>query len=114
MMNCVNKNAPNYGQLMPQALVAQETIALYNWWKYDRPNPHDASGLTGYYDECHKAANVQDDDSFFAIFNQKLSDDERAHQENLFAICGKMEKEQEEEDVAMLIRLINIRHGLWT
>ncbi len=33
---------------------------------------------------------------------------------NLLKICRKMEEDQDEEDTAMLIRLVKVRHGLWT
>ena len=68
----IDKNDPAYGQSTFQALAAQETCALYNWWKNERPNrpdPHDASGWSSYCEERRKEAELRGDDSELCMFN---------------------------------------------
>lgn len=111
----IDKNDPEYGKLTSQALAAQETRALYNWWKNERPNrpdPMDASGLSNYYEERRKEAELRGDDPLLGMFNSDKTRDERS--DNLSRIYHKMEEEQNEEDTHMLIRLVKIRHSLWT
>lgn len=113
--NWIDKNDPEYGKPTFQALVAQETLALYNWWKNERPNrpdPMNASGLSNYYEERRKEAELRGEDPWLGMFNSDKTRDVRS--DNLSTICHKMEEEQDEEDTHMLIRLVKIRHGLWT
>ncbi len=74
-----NKNNGNLNDRQPsrQALAAQETLALYQWWKVERPNRPDPNSI--------------------------------ASQEKL-----NLENKQDDEDTAMLIRLVKIRQSLWT
>ena len=111
----IDKNDPKYGQPTFQALAAQETLVLYNWWKNERPNrldPYDASGWSSYCDERHKKAELRGEDFLESIFNTDKSDGDQSS--NLLKIRHKMEEDQDEEDTAMLIRLIKVRHNLWT
>jgi hypothetical protein len=110
-----NKNDPSFGQPTSQALAAQEILALYRWWKDERskrPDPMDASGLSSYYDERQKAAEIAGDEPLWSslLVNEKDSELYR----KMSDICHQMEKEQDEEDTAMLIRLVKIRHSMWT
>ena len=105
------RDDPEYGLPTAQALAAQEIIKLYKWWKQERPNrpdPSDASGWSKYCEERHNAAKKSGDDSSF--FLPKM--DDQAH--HFMSVYRKMEEEQEEEDTDMLIRLVKIRHRLWT
>jgi len=109
----IDKNDPTYGRPTIQALAAQETRALYNWWKNERPNrtdPHDASGWSSYCDERSKEDELCGED--FLSFDTEQSDDDKSSE--LLKICRKMEEDQDEEDTAMLIRLVKVRHSLWT
>ena len=111
----IDKNDPEYGKPTFQALAAQETRALYNWWKHERPNrpdPMDTSGFSSYYEERRKEAELRGDDLLLGMLNSDKTRDERS--DNLSSICHKMEEEQDEEDTNMLIRLVKIRHSLWT
>ena len=100
--NCVDKNDSSFGQTTHQALVAQETLTLYKWWKHERPkrpDPCEASGLSAYYEkERSSIKNKTKDERLQKMLNH----------------CAEMEKEQGEEDTAMLICLVKIRQGLWT
>lgn len=104
----IDKNAPSFGEPTRQALAAQETLTLYNWWKNERPkrlDPSEASGWSQYYEKNQKPG-----DDVLNIFNH-TGRDERA---KIVNIRYEIKKEQEDEDTAMLIRLIKIRQSLWT
>ena len=109
----IDKNDPDYGQPTQQALAAQETLRLYRWWKEERPkrpDPIDASGLAEYYKEKrHEAKTCGDSFLHHTILNKK-----DGQLRNLSDLYHRIEKQQEEEDTAMLIRLVEIRQSLWT
>jgi hypothetical protein len=102
---------PNVGLLTPQAVKAQEILDLYTWWTTtyrNRPDPYEASGWTEYC-EASRIANggklSWGSDKSPEL--KKLSD--KAHK-----LLRKIEESYEKEDEAMMIRLIKVRHGLWT
>jgi hypothetical protein len=99
------------GELTPQAVKAQEILDLYTWWTTtyrNRPDPHDASGWTEYC-EASRLANggklSWSGDKSPEL--KKMSD--KAHK-----LLEKIEAAYEKEDEQMMIRLIKVRHGLWT
>lgn len=111
----VNKNDPDFGKPTNQALAAEETIALYKWWKEDRPkrlDPMEASGWSDYCDERRNKAKEQDNDLWLDFEDE--TDEEKTRSHKIHAICNKMEREQDEEDTKMLIRLVKLRKNLWT
>jgi len=113
----VSKDDPTYGQPTPQAEAAKEQIALYTWWKEvrpARPDPMDASGLTAHYEQRRNDAKAEGDESMWAIFNRDKSDDDRANWKEMSDKCHALEQQYDDEDTEMLIRLIKIRHHLWT
>ena len=81
----LKKNDKDYNKPTPQAVAAQKTLELYQWWKNrnNRPNPHD-------------------------IFSKEKDGPK------YFLKIDKMEKEYYKEDNKMLIELIKIRESLWT
>jgi hypothetical protein len=107
----VGSDSKNLGQLTPQAVKAQEILDLYPWWTQvyrNRPDPYEASGWTAVC-EAQREANggklswhTPKDPAL-----KKMSD--RAHK-----LLRKIEADYEKEDEAMMIRLIKVRHGLWT
>jgi hypothetical protein len=110
--NWMDKNDPSFGQPSPQALAAQKTLLLYNWWKTERPNrldPSEASGWSDYCEENFTAAEARGDDPLFSNFITH----EDGHSRHILDTYHKLEKEQKEEDTAMLIRLIKLRQSLW-
>lgn len=110
----VDKNDPDFGQPTLQALAAQEVLVLYNWWKEERPNrpdPADISGWRKYCEETRNIAKAHDNDTLNGALTNK-NEDKRSH--HILTTYSKVEKEQEEEDTAILIRLIKIRQSLWT
>lgn len=111
----LDKNNPSFGQPTSQALAAQEILDLYKWWKEERPkrlDPSEASGWNGYCDEKRKM--TEDDGADIFWDNFITNEEDKEHSRNILDNLHKMEKEQEEEDTAMLIRLIKIRQSLWT
>lgn len=107
----VGKDSPDIGKLTPQAIKAQEILDLYTWWTVTRParpDPYDASGWTEYCRLCEQLPG-----GMFSSINQKDAKlkkmSKQAHK-----ILDKMEADYEKEDEAMMIRLIKVRHGLWT
>lgn len=94
-----------------QANSAKEIIELYTWWTVtyrNRPDPYEASGWTAVC-EAQREAN-----------GGKLSWSSpkdpvlKKAQDKAHKLLQKIEADYEKEDEAMMIRLIKVRHGLWT
>ena len=99
------------GKLTPQAVKAQEILDLYTWWTTvyrNRPDPYDASGWTEYC-EASRIANGGK-----LSFSQDKSPELRKMSDKSHKLLRKIEAAYEKEDEAMMIRLIKVRHGLWT
>ena len=104
----VKKDDPRYGLPTPQALSAKEQIELYLWWKDIRPNRPDPYVVSGYHEQWESHMKSGGDIMDFL-------DRERTPAETRsFEISEEMEKQYDEEDEQMLIRLIKIRQHLWT
>lgn len=105
------KDQPYYMKPTPQAVKAQEILALYKWWTEvypNRPDAYDASGWTAYC-ELSRMANGGKM-SWGADKTPALKKASKlAHKE-----LQKIEAQYEKEDTDMMIRLIKVRHGLWT
>jgi hypothetical protein len=105
------KDQPYYMKPTPQAVKAQEILALYKWWTEvypNRPDPYDASGWTAYC-ELSRMSNGGKL-SWGADKTPALKKASKlAHKE-----LQKIEAQYEKEDTEMMIRLIKVRHGLWT
>lgn len=105
------KDQPYYMKPTPQAVKAQEILALYKWWTEvypNRPDAYDASGWTAYC-ELSRMANGGKM-SWGADKTPALKKASKlAHKE-----LQKIEAAYEKEDTDMMIRLIKVRHGLWT
>lgn len=101
---------PDWGKPTHQAVNAAECINLYLWWTQVRPqraDPHDASGWTEYCEQRRTEAG----DGFWLGCE---TDEQRRRSSDILAVCSKIEAEYEEEDEAMMIRLIKLRRYLWT
>jgi hypothetical protein len=105
------KGDPHIGQPTPQAKKAQEILDLYTWWTTtyrNRPDPYEVSGWTAAC-EAQRAAN-----------GGKLSWSTpkdpvlKKAQNKAHKLLQKIEADYEKEDEEMMIRLIKVRHGLWT
>jgi hypothetical protein len=100
------------GKLTPQAVKAQEILDLYTWWTVTRParpDPYEASGWTEYCEKSREAngGKISWGGGTDSPELKKMST--KAHK-----LLHKMETDFEKEDEAMMIRLIKVRHGLWT
>lgn len=105
---------PHIGQKTPQAIKAQEILDLYNWWTqtyHNRPEPMDASGWSKYCDDCREA---RGGDSLWASLSDPKDPELKAQGDVAHKLLQEMEEAYEKEDEEMMIRLIKVRHGLWT
>jgi len=110
----VGEDSPNLGELTPQAKNAQEILDLYTWWTQtyrNRPDPMDASGWSAYCDA--KRAEVGND-SVMSFMKETNNKQLRKQGDKAHKLLRKIEQQYEKEDEAMLIRLIKVRHALWT
>lgn len=99
-----------YGEPTGQAKNAEEILALYKWWTevYPvRPDPHVISGWTEF---CTRRR--ENDEDLWDFENR--TDEDRETSSKLLAVMSDIEKQYEQEDTEMLIRLIRVRHSLWT
>ncbi len=109
--NEVGPDSKNLGEHTPQAIKAQEILDLYTWWTTtyrNRPDAYEASGWSAYC-EASRLAN----DGKLSWSSDKTPElkkmSSKAHK-----LLRKIEADYEAEDEAMMIRLIKVRHGLWT
>jgi hypothetical protein len=103
----------NIGELTPQAVKAQEVLDLYRWWKDvypNRPDPHDASGWTEYCDRKRQ----EHGETGLSFFKESKNPELRALGDAALKKTQEIEQAYEAEDTEMMIRLIKVRHGLWT
>lgn len=105
------KDQPYYMKPTPQAIKAQEILDLYKWWTEtyrNRPDPYDASGWSAACEAIRLANNGK------LSFNSPKDPALRKAYNKAHKLLQKIEKRYEQEDEAMMIRLIKVRHGLWT
>jgi hypothetical protein len=99
------------GKPTPQAVKAQEILDLYTWWTQtyrNRPEPMEASGWTAYC-EANRLANGGK-----LGFRTDRTPELKKMSKIAMKKLHKIEADYEKEDEAMMIRLIKVRHGLWT
>ena len=107
----VDPSDKNYGKPTPQALRAMELKELYTWWTTiyrNRPDPYEASGWTAYC-EASRLANG----GSLSFRSDKTPELKKMSKDSLKKL-HKIEADYEKEDEQMMIRLIKVRHGLWT
>jgi len=104
-----------------QARQAREIMELYNWWKHVRPtrvDPMDASGWSEHCDRRRASKSADrsndEDDAWSLLDDEDETDAEREHSLSIIHKTHDIEKSYDDEDEAMLIRLVKIRKGLWT
>ena len=93
-----------------QAKAAREIKELYTWWKEvypNRPDPYEVSGWTAY---CEEKRELNDG----RLFGSKDTKELKKKSDQAHKLLQKIEKQYEQEDEAMMIRLIKIRNSLWT
>lgn len=93
-----------------QALNAIEILYLYNWWTKIRPmrmDPHVASGWSELCDQ--RRASGRDLFDF-----EDRTEEEKQHTREVLDRTTRYEEQHNKEDEEMMIRLIRVRHSLWT
>ena len=103
----------NIGKLTPQAVKAQEILDLYTWWTQtyrNRPDPYDASGWSAVCDEYRE----ENGDGVLGILRDTKNKALKKRNDQASKLLTKIEAQYEKEDENMMIRLIRVRHGLWT
>lgn len=106
----IGADDPNYGKPTQQAMNAKEIFELYTWWTTVRPartDPHDASGWSAI---CERRRQKYGS----ALDWEDETAEEREATSQAIGLSNKIEEEYEDEDEAMLIRLIKIRRAMWT
>jgi hypothetical protein len=104
------EDSPNVGKLTPQAEKAQEILDLYTWWTQtyrNRPDPYEASGWHAY---CEASREINGG----RLFGSKSTPELKKMSNRAHKLLQKIEAAYEKEDEEMMIRLIRVRHGLWT
>jgi hypothetical protein len=99
------------GELTPQAVKAQEILDLYTWWTTtyrNRPDAYEASGWTA---ACEAQREANGGKLSWGIPKDPVF---KKAQTKAHKLLQKIEADYEKEDEAMMIRLIKVRHGLWT
>jgi hypothetical protein len=107
----VGTDSKDLGQLTHQAIKAQEILDLYTWWTVtyrNRPDPYEASGWTAYCEASREANGGK------LSWRSDKSPELRKMSDKAHKLLRKIEAEYEKEDEQMMIRLIKVRHGLWT
>jgi hypothetical protein len=102
------------GKLTPQAVKAQEVLDLYTWWTQtyrNRPDPYEASGWTAY---CEAKRQEHGSGSVMSFMKESKNPALKKAGAKAHKLLHKMEAAYEKEDEDMMIRLIKVRHGLWT
>jgi len=104
---------PDYNKPTGQAERAKEIKELYTWWKEvypNRPDAHDASGWTEY---CERKRQ-EHGDTGLSFMKESANPELRALGDAALMKTHEIEQAYEAEDEEMMIRLIKVRHGLWT
>lgn len=106
----IGADDPLYGKPTPQAIRAQEILDLYLWWTVTRPARPDPMEASGWSELCEERR--QSGRDFMDIDDETPAEHQRRHE--ALDRCHALEQQYEEEDEAMMIRLIKVRQALWT
>jgi hypothetical protein len=104
---------PDYGKPTGQAERAREIKELYTWWKEvypNRPDPHDASGWSEY---CERKRQ-EHGETGLSFMKESANPETRALGDTALKKSHEIEQAYDAEDTEMMVRLIRVRHGLWT
>ena len=107
----VDPSHKDYGKPTQQAIKAKELKELYIWWTTtyrNRPDAYDASGWTASCEAQRLASGGK------LSWNTPKDPVLKKAQDKAHKLLQKIEADYEKEDEAMMIRLIKVRHGLWT
>jgi hypothetical protein len=104
------KDEKFYMKPTPQAVKAQEILDLYTWWTTIYPNRPDPYEISGWSDYCEKSRELNGG----KLFGGKKTPELEKMSNRSHKLLQKIEADYEKEDEVMMIRLIKVRHGLWT
>lgn len=93
-----------------QAESAKEIEILYKWWKYERPARPDPYEVSGWSAICDRRREAYPDE----LLPEDTTKEEKAETRKSLDVLRDLEAKYEAEDEEMMIRLIKVRHGLWT
>jgi hypothetical protein len=105
------KDQPYYMKPTPQAVKALEILALYTWWTEVYPNRPDAYDASGWTEYC-EASRLSNGGKI--NWSSDKSPELKKQSSKAHKALQKLEADYEKEDTDMMIRLIKVRHGLWT
>jgi hypothetical protein len=102
-----------------QATAAKEIFELYTWWKEVYPNrkdPMELSGWSAWCDRRREKLKDEDEDTRWRAMlgGEDETTDEQAETRRILDLLREIEKQQDDEDTEMMIRLIKVRNHLWT
>jgi hypothetical protein len=98
-----------------QARNAQEILTLYHWWVDVRPLRDDPMIASGWSALCEqRRARSKDDDDLDWLGGGDETPQERQRTSEILELSHQIEADHDAEDEEMMIRLIRIRHALWT
>jgi hypothetical protein len=106
----IDSDHPEYGQPTHQALAAREIKELYLWWTQERPKRPDVYDASGWTEYCELRRERGAD---FLDLEDK-TEEEAEMGRTALERSQAIEKAYEQEDEAMMIRLIRVRDALWT
>jgi hypothetical protein len=116
----LDEDKKNEAEPTGQAVAAKEILELYTWWKEVYPNRKDPHDLSGWSDWCdrrrEKLADDDEDGKWLGLLGSgdDQSEEERAETRRILDLSNEIEKQQDEEDTEMMVRLIKLRGHLWT
>lgn len=108
----VGPDHKDYNQPTRQAISAKEIKDLYTWWTVTYRNRPDAMDASGWGAHCN-AMHLKNPGSMFAS-SAMMDDADKAASDKALTLMTEIEQAYEKEDEEMMIRLIRIRHALWT
>ena len=93
-----------------------------HWWKDVRPlrpDPHDASGWSDWCNQRRAEALARAEPGDTAADLAWIGGDDETPKQRMTStklanLAHQIERDYEEEDEQMMIRLIRVRHALWT
>jgi hypothetical protein len=100
---------------------AREVMIIYTWWTQvwpNRPDSTTAAGLDQFIEEVNAKYNDENSRSlvysrFMHRFSMYTTEEQNRYRE-LSLISNQIREQYEAEDTEMLMRVVKIRHWLWT
>ena len=104
---------PGYDKPTNQAIMARELKELYIWWTVTRPARPDAYDASGWTEYC-EASRVAGGGGALSMLRGDKTPELKKMSNKAHKLLQKIERQYEDEDERMMIRLIKARGSLWT